>query len=112
MLDPRQVLGQGLTTGALAWGFRHRRADSFASGVLFRKMGFASGDVGGEGFVEKVRLNAAPRFALDAKPDPSQVRERSRELFDLRVTPANLLVARESSSPTRRSIQVRRSAGG
>jgi len=32
MLDPRQVLGQGLTTGALASGFRRRRAASFASG--------------------------------------------------------------------------------
>ncbi len=54
-------------------------------------MGFASGDVGGQGFVEKVRLNAAWRFARSAEPNPSPVCELQGELFDLDVTPANLL---------------------
>ncbi len=97
MFNARQMLGQGLTTGAGTRWFRIRSWRRFVL-LFFRQCGFGGGDVAGQSFLEQVALLTGEGLAAGAKAHPAKMGQFEDECLNLglcgvkfRVAPGNLL---------------------
>ena len=91
MLNARQMLGQGLPTGALPGSLRR-----LAAGRIRRRLGqfgLGGGDVAGQGLLEQVALLDGQGLALCAEAHPAQMRQLQHEGLNLGLGGEQLRIA-------------------
>ena len=85
VLNTRQVVGQGLTTGA---GTGRLGGGSGGGGVgsgLLLQSGFGGRDVAGEGFLEQIAGRGGQGFTFDTETHPPQMSQFEDERLNLRL---------------------------